>query len=145
MSGAKLVPSLPIERRYGVEHIMSFVHAPNTVPWEAGDLVIHDSDAKRADMLMIVIGQDRSGLLRTRYAFPWAQPRPWRRKIWRNSIEWLHDPARFGITVARLHPSSGNGLDGSSHQHQTERDTTPARCGEPVPVVSTNRAAQTDE
>lgn len=124
---------------------MSLLHAPNTVQWKVGDLVIHDSDAKRVDMLMIVIEQDRTGIFRTRYAFPWAQPRPWRRKIWRNSIEWLHDPARFGITVARLHPSSGNGLDGSSYQHQAECDPTPARSGEPVPVVSTNRAAQTDK
>ena len=81
---------------------MGLIHDPNTTPWKPGDLVIHDSDAKRVDMLMIVLGQDASGVIRTRYAFPWAQPRPWRRKIWRNTVEWLHDPARFGITVPRL-------------------------------------------
>lgn len=56
---------------------MDLIHEPNTVQWRVGDLVIHDSDAKRADMLMIVVGQERSGVFRTRYAFPWAQPRPW--------------------------------------------------------------------
>lgn len=81
---------------------MGLIHEPNTRQWKSGDLVIHDSDAKRADMLMIVLGQDAAGVFRTRYAFPWAQPRPWRRKIWRNTVEWLHDPARFGITVLRL-------------------------------------------
>lgn len=124
---------------------MGMIHPPNSVRWKAGDLVIHDSDAKRADMLMIVIGQDRSGVIFTRYAFPWVQPRPWRRKIWRNSIEWLHDPVRFGITVARLPQSSGNGLDDYSHQDQTESNTTPAPSGEPVPVVDPDRTTQTDE
>jgi hypothetical protein len=82
---------------------MSLIHDPNTTLWKPGDLVIHDSDAKRADMLMIVLGKNATGVFHTRYAFPWAQPRPWRRKIWRNTVEWLHDPARFGITAALLH------------------------------------------
>lgn len=124
---------------------MDLIHEPNTVQWKVGDLVIHDSDAKRADMLMIVIGQDRSGIFCTRYAFPWMQPRPWRRKIWRNSIEWLHDPARFGISVVRLHPYSGDGLDDCSHQHQAKCDTTPAPGGEPVTVVVQNRTTQSDK
>lgn len=81
---------------------MGLLYAPNVTQWHRGDLVIHDSDAKRADMLMIVIDQDASGVYRTRYAFPWAQPRSWRRKVWRNTGECLHDPARFGISVARL-------------------------------------------
>lgn len=81
---------------------VGLIHEPNTTHWKPGDLVIHDSDAKRADMLMIVLGQNASGIYRTRYAFPWVQPRPWRRKIWRNTLEWLHDPARFGIAVPRL-------------------------------------------
>jgi hypothetical protein len=127
------------------ENAMVLLHAPNTVQWKVGDLVIHDSDAKRADMLMIVIGHDRTGIFRTRYAFPWAQPRPWRRKIWRNSIEWLHDPARFGITVARLPQFSGNGLDSCPQQNQTEGDATPAPGGKPISVVAPCRATQTDE
>ena len=72
---------------------MGLIHDPNTRQWKPGDLVIHDSDAKRTDMLMIVLGQDASGVFRTRYAYPWVQARPWRRKIWRNTVEWIHDPA----------------------------------------------------
>ena len=68
---------------------MGLIHDPNTRQWKPGDLVIHDSDAKRTDMLMIVLGQDASGVFRTRYAYPWVQARPWRRKIWRNTVEWL--------------------------------------------------------
>ena len=78
---------------------MNLIHAPNATPWRVGDFVIHDSDAKRADMLMIVIGCSRQCLYRTRYAFPDEQPRAWRRKVWRNTVESLHDPARFGIST----------------------------------------------
>lgn len=114
---------------------MGLIHAPNTTEWKPGDLVIHDSDAKRADMLMIVLGQDAAGVFRTRYAFPWAQPRPWRRKIWRNTVEWLHDPARFGISVPRLSSPSNDHLQGSPKHRQTENHPTPSPCGEAVAVV----------
>jgi hypothetical protein len=77
------------------------IHPPNTTPWRVGDIVIHDDDAKRVDMLMVVVGVSRAGVYRTRYAFPMEQPRAWRRKVWRNTIESLHDPARFGIVVRR--------------------------------------------
>lgn len=114
---------------------MGPVHEPNTRMWKPGDLVIHDSDAKHADMLMIVLGQDPAGVFRTRYAFPWAQPRPWRRKIWRNTVEWLHDPALFGISVPRLSSSSSEHLRDRPQQHQTENHPTPSPCGEAVAVV----------
>ena len=81
---------------------MNLIHAPNATQWRVGDFVIHDSDAKRADMLMIVIGCSRQCLYRTRYAFPDEQPRAWRRKVWRNTVESLHDPAIFGIGIPRL-------------------------------------------
>ena len=81
---------------------MNLIHAPNATPWRVGDFVIHDSDAKRADMLMVVIGCSRQGIYRTRYAFPEEQPRAWRRKVWRNRVESLHDPARFGIGIPSL-------------------------------------------
>ena len=81
---------------------MNLIHAPNATPWRVGDFVIHDSDAKRADMLMIVIGCSRQGVYRTRYAFPDEQPRAWRRKVWRNTVESLHDPAIFGVGIPRL-------------------------------------------
>ena len=51
---------------------MGLIHDSNTTLWKPGDLVFHDLDTKRADMLMIVlVGQDASGVIRTRYAFPW--------------------------------------------------------------------------
>ena len=121
---------------------MGLIHDPNTTLWKPGDLVIHDADAKRVDMLMIVLGDDASGFFRTRYAFPWEQPRPWRRKIWRNTVEWLHDPARFGITVPRLtQPSSAHVQDGSQH-HQTENHPTPSPGSESVPVVQPDGATK---
>ena len=81
---------------------MRLIHVPNATPWRVGDFVIHDSDAKRADMLMVVIGCSRQGIYRTRYAFPEEQRRAWRRKVWRNRVESLHNPARFGIGIPRL-------------------------------------------
>lgn len=114
---------------------MGLIHAPNTTQWKFGDLVIHDSDAKRADLLMIVLGQDAAGVFRTRYAFPWAQPRPWRRKIWRNTVGWLHDPARFGISVQRLSSPSSKHFQGSPQPYQTENHPTPSPCGEAVAVI----------
>ena len=49
---------------------MRLIHVPNATQWRVGDFVIHDSDAKRADMLMVVIGCSHEGIYRTRYAFP---------------------------------------------------------------------------
>jgi hypothetical protein len=74
-------------------------HEPNSCTWQPGDIVIHDADAKRPDMLMVVIGCSRAGVYRTRYLFPAEQPKNWRKKIWRNTIEPLHDPRRFGIAL----------------------------------------------
>lgn len=51
-------------------------------------------------MLMVVIGCSRQGVYRTRHAFSEEQPRAWRRKVWRDRVESLHDPARFGISIA---------------------------------------------
>jgi hypothetical protein len=78
---------------------MALLYPAHTRPWKVGDLVIHDADAKRADMLMVVIGHSRQGIYRTRYAFPDEQPRYWRHKVWRNTLAPLHDPTRFGIDV----------------------------------------------
>jgi hypothetical protein len=74
-------------------------YEPNTTEWPVGSLVIHDADAKRADMLMVVTGRDeKTGEYLTRYAYPSKVPRHWRRKVWRNDVKYLHDPALFGIT-----------------------------------------------
>lgn len=81
---------------------MGLIYAPNTTRWHVGDFVIHDADAKRADMLMVVTGCSREGIYRTRYAFPEEQPRSWRRKVWRNTLPPLHEPGRFAIDVPHL-------------------------------------------
>ena len=79
------------------------IYEPNTRTWESGDLVIHDSDAKRSDMLMVVISYTPDGLVRTRYRDPELE-REYRRsrgraQCWTNELKYLHDPARFGIAV----------------------------------------------
>ena len=81
---------------------MALIYEANRVEWKTGDYVIHDSDAKQADMLMVVIGRSRDGGFRTRYAFPSELPRSWRRRVWRNTIDPLHDPRRFGIDVPAM-------------------------------------------
>ena len=76
------------------------IYEPNTTPWPMGSLVIHDADAKKVAMLMIVIGLDEeTGEYKTRYAFPGDRPEPDRLEVWRNDMKYLHDPARFGIEV----------------------------------------------
>lgn len=74
----------------------------NTMRWKVGDLVIHDADAKRTEMLMVVLGYAKDGRCRTRYATGNALNGDERRRkpaIWENPISHLHDPARFGISV----------------------------------------------
>jgi len=81
-------------------------YQPNTTEWKPGDLVIHDADAKRPDMLMVVLGRIKSGpnkgMFKTRYLNTDAcrsrgSMHQWRKTIWKNSIGSLHDPTRFGI------------------------------------------------
>lgn len=91
MNNATALPTPSVHR--------TTLHEPNTTAWKAGDLVIHDADAKRPDMLMIVLGCSRTGVYRTRYAFPAKQPKSWRKKVWRNTLDALHDPRRFGIAL----------------------------------------------
>lgn len=80
---------------------MRLIHAPNAMQWRVGDFVIHDLDAKRADKVMVVIGCSRQGVYRTRHSLPEEQPRAWRRKVWSNTVESLHDPARFRLGIPR--------------------------------------------
>lgn len=65
---------------------------PNTTHWRIGDFVLHDADAKRLDMLMIVIGYTRDGLCKTRYINPTRK-----RTVWKNELKYLHAPARFNL------------------------------------------------
>lgn len=80
---------------------MATTYPPAQTPWSIGDLVIHDDDAKRADVLMVVTGCGSDGIHRTRYAFPTEQPRSGQREVWRHKLAPLHDPSRFGIDVPR--------------------------------------------
>lgn len=77
----------------------------NTTTWRRGDLVIHDADAKRADMLMRVTGYDRAtGLVKTRYVRP--QRYAGMLGVWRNELRYLHDPRRFGIPLPARSPAN---------------------------------------
>jgi hypothetical protein len=77
----------------------------NTVVWPIGSLVLHDFDAKRADMLMEVIKYLKDGTVRAEYVCePWKSNQAKRvRKRYVNSgwfdIKELHDPARFGVSA----------------------------------------------
>lgn len=73
-------------------------YPPNTQRWQRGDIVIHDKDAKRPEMLMVVQGYHRyTGECRTTYLHPdYLQCM---QKRYYNDIQYLHDPARFGIEV----------------------------------------------
>lgn len=76
------------------------IHAPNRTRWPAGAMVLHDSDAKSADMLMLVLGYTADGLCRTRYAVPNeinGDARQRTPREWRNDVQYLHDPVRFGV------------------------------------------------
>lgn len=66
----------------------------NTHHWQEGDLVIHHADAKQVGMLMIVIGYDKRGLVKTRYVDPKRS-----RKNYLNELRFLLDPQTFGITT----------------------------------------------
>ena len=65
---------------------------------------------------MEVIGCSRDRIYRTRYAFPNGQLRSWRRKVWRNTLEPLHDRSRYCIAVpaAALTPASPVSAPGPS-------------------------------
>lgn len=83
-------------------------HQANATDWQPGDLVIHDGDAKRADMLMIVLSRIKSGknagVYRTRYLNTDGSPsrssmHEYRKTVWKNCAASLHDPRRFDIYV----------------------------------------------
>lgn len=65
---------------------------PNTTHWKAGDLVIHDADAKTDHMLMRVIGYTSDGLCKTQYVEETK-----RRTVFTNELKYLHDPHRPDI------------------------------------------------
>lgn len=66
----------------------------NTTHWQKGNIVIHDADAKKANMLMLVIGYTRDGLVKTQYLNP-----QFKRIVYKNEPQFLHNPARFGMEI----------------------------------------------
>lgn len=78
----------------------------NTIQWKPGDLVLHDADAKREDMLMRVVNYARDGRCRTEYVtdsenMRWRMFGRGKRSRLLNPISVLHDPARFGVSVEK--------------------------------------------
>ncbi len=86
----------------------------NTKDWAIGDIVIHDADAMKPFMLMIVLGKRKNGKIGTRYIYPgliWNKHRnvPYREmpkrmqkhygKMWWNEKKYLHDPAQFDVDI----------------------------------------------
>lgn len=70
----------------------------NKIEWKVGDKVIHDADAKRVGMLMIVkhIGL-KTGLIETKYLDMDNSDLP--AKSYLNDKKFLHDPKRFNIQI----------------------------------------------
>ncbi len=73
-------------------------YAPNTRRWQPGDIVIHDADAKRSEMLMLVKGYHPvTGECITRYLQ--REYLPGMKKRCLNDIRYLHDPRQFGLQI----------------------------------------------
>ena len=82
----------------------------NEIDWKINDVVIHDCDAKKQHMLMIVekIEVTRYGkLYHTRYLY--AGNNTNQRKVWKNGKEVLHNPKRFDIKIPNLKIESEQG------------------------------------
>jgi len=76
----------------------------NTVKWKPGDLVLHDADAKRTEMLMRVIDYTKDGRCITQYAEANQMNGDGHRRKperWENPAAHLHDPAQFGVSAPR--------------------------------------------
>ncbi len=86
------------------------IHEANTTRWKPRDMVLHDADAKRPEMLMTVLGYNQDGRCRTCYATANqvnGDERRDRPRVWENPIAALHDPARFGIPANNMLTVSG--------------------------------------
>ena len=71
-------------------------YKPNKIDWKVGDIVIHDADAKREDLLMKVIKVELSGIT-TQY----VDKTKYGNQYYLNVKKYLHDPQRFGLTNAK--------------------------------------------
>lgn len=93
------------------------IHEENERDWEINDIIIHDADAKKPYMLMIILKKRKNGMIGTRYIYPgliWNKhidvpysempvrmQRHYGKMCW-NGKEYLHDPSRFEIEVPKL-------------------------------------------
>ncbi len=67
----------------------------NMIGWIIGDLVIHDADEKSSRYLMRVTQiNQKDGMIGTVY-----HNRKGNHPLYLNKMEFLHDPARFGIEI----------------------------------------------
>ncbi len=74
-------------------------YSANTRRWQPGAVVIHDADAKKLEMLMVVKGYHPvTGECVTRYLHPAYLPGMRGRYL--NDIRYLLDPSLFGLRPA---------------------------------------------
>jgi hypothetical protein len=86
-------------------------YPPNGTKWKRGDLVLHDADAKRKEMLMRVVEYTGDGRCVTVYAQANVMNGDNHRRKparWKNDIAVLHDPARFGVPANASVTGAGN-------------------------------------
>ena len=69
---------------------------PNKIDWKVGDIVIHDADAKREDLLMKVIKVELLGIT-TQY----VDKTKYGHQYYLNDKKYLHDPKRFNLNVSK--------------------------------------------
>jgi len=101
-------------------------YEPNTKQWNSGEYVIHDADRKNAEMLMIVIGFTRDGLVKTRYV---DQSKG--RTVYKNELRFLLDPARFNIDLP-LQAFEDPNNEGNSAKYHTGKLCIEAGCNNPA-------------
>jgi len=76
----------------------------NKEDWNLGDIVIHDYDAKKEHMLMVVVKKEIclvGTIYHTRYVYAGTQTN--QRKVWKNCKEVLHNPKRFNLRIPNTH------------------------------------------
>ena len=69
----------------------------NNIDWKIGDIVIHDADAKKEEMLMEVVKVELSGIS-TRY----INKKEYGYQYYMNDKKFLHDPKRFKIDASKF-------------------------------------------
>ena len=77
----------------------------NIIRWKEGDVVIHDYDAKNPHLLMKVVKVQKNGLIVTKYIDPDIML-PRRNVRFKNDLKFLHNPAKFGISLRSVSKES---------------------------------------